>query len=145
VDSPEGRERVADLLESGPFPHYESHPDRPGLLVRIDANGTRTVGRFVIRSSSPLDGDGVVWVGPVEAKTSKGFSPTPPLPMLSVAVRFATSGCSRRSIAPGEAKHSLIPNWQRSPRLGSRSRHRDTALAARGSILYVTEYVPVNS
>jgi hypothetical protein len=49
VDSPEGRQRVADLLESGPFPHYQSHPDRPGLLVRIDANGDRTVGRFVNR------------------------------------------------------------------------------------------------
>jgi hypothetical protein len=49
VDSPEGRQRVADLLESGPFPHYQAHPDRPGLLVRIDANGDRTVGRFVNR------------------------------------------------------------------------------------------------
>ena len=54
VDSPEGRQRVADWLESGPFPHYQSHPDRPGLLVRIDANGKRTVGRFVNRQFQPI-------------------------------------------------------------------------------------------
>ena len=55
VDSPEGRQRVADWLESGPFPHYQSHPDRPGLLVRIDANGKRTVGRFVNRQFQPIN------------------------------------------------------------------------------------------
>jgi hypothetical protein len=54
VDTPEGRERVANFLESGPFPHYEPHPDRPGLLVRIDANGSRTVGRFVKRQFQPI-------------------------------------------------------------------------------------------
>jgi hypothetical protein len=54
VDTPEGRQRVADLLESGPFPHYQAHPDRPGLLVRIDANGRRTVGRFVHRQFQPV-------------------------------------------------------------------------------------------
>ena len=54
VDSPEGRQRVADLLESGPFPHYEAHPDRPGLLVRIDADGSRTVRRFVKRQFRPV-------------------------------------------------------------------------------------------
>jgi hypothetical protein len=54
VDAPEGRERVAALLESGPFPHYQPHPDRPGLLVRIDANGRRTAGRFVKRQFQPI-------------------------------------------------------------------------------------------
>jgi hypothetical protein len=49
VDSAEGRQRVADLLESRPFPHYQPHPDRPGLLVRVDASRSRTVGRFVKR------------------------------------------------------------------------------------------------
>ena len=49
VDSPAGRQRVADLLASGPFPHYRPHPDRPGVLVRTDADGIRTVGRFVKR------------------------------------------------------------------------------------------------
>jgi hypothetical protein len=55
VDSPEGRQRVADFLESRPYPHYQPHPDRPGLLVRIDANGSRTVGRFVKRQFQPID------------------------------------------------------------------------------------------
>lgn len=54
VDSPEGRRRVADLLASGPFPHYRPDPDRPGFLVRIDANGSRTVGRFVRRQFQPV-------------------------------------------------------------------------------------------
>ena len=49
VDSSEGRRRVADHLNSQPFPHYEPAPDAPGLLVRIDADGTRTVGRFINR------------------------------------------------------------------------------------------------
>lgn len=53
VDSPEGRQRVADLLENGPFPHYQPHPDRPGLLVRTDTDGLRTVGRFVKRKFVP--------------------------------------------------------------------------------------------
>ena len=54
VDTPEGRERVANFLESGPFPHYEPHPDRPGLLVRVDADGSRTMGRFVRRQFRPV-------------------------------------------------------------------------------------------
>jgi hypothetical protein len=49
VDSPPGRGRVADYLAARPFPHYEAAPGRPGLIVRIDADGSRTVGRFVNR------------------------------------------------------------------------------------------------
>lgn len=49
VDSAEGRRRVVEYLESRPYPHFEAAADRPGLLVRIDADGTRTVGRFVDR------------------------------------------------------------------------------------------------
>ena len=49
VDSPEGRRLVAEHLDSQPFPHYEAAPDRPGMLIRIDADGKRTVGRFVRR------------------------------------------------------------------------------------------------
>jgi hypothetical protein len=49
VDSPEGRRRLADYLETRPFPHYEPAPDCPGLLVRIEADGRRTLGRFVNR------------------------------------------------------------------------------------------------
>ena len=55
VDSTEGRERVAGFLESQPFPHYQPHPDRPGLLVRVDADGSRSVGRFVKRQFQPVN------------------------------------------------------------------------------------------
>lgn len=49
VDSPAGRRRVAEYLASRPFPHYEPAPDAPGMLVRVEANGARTLGRFVNR------------------------------------------------------------------------------------------------
>ena len=49
VDSLAGRHRVAEFLQTQPFPHYEPAPDAPGLLVRIEADGKRTVGRFVNR------------------------------------------------------------------------------------------------
>jgi hypothetical protein len=49
VDSEEGRQRVREYLHSRPFPHYEPAADSAGLLVRIDADGTRTLGRFVGR------------------------------------------------------------------------------------------------
>lgn len=49
IDSPEGRRLLAEHLESQPFPHYEQAPGRPGMLVRIEADGKRTIGRFVRR------------------------------------------------------------------------------------------------
>ncbi len=49
VDSPEGRERVAAYLRSRPYPHFEPVPGASGLLVRVDEDGTRTIGRFVGR------------------------------------------------------------------------------------------------
>jgi hypothetical protein len=55
VDSPQGRERVAQYLEGRPFPHYEPAPERPGWLVRVDADGTRTLGRFVRREFKAAD------------------------------------------------------------------------------------------
>lgn len=54
VDSPEGRKRVADFLQQQPYPHYEPTPGAPGLLVRIDENGTRTTGRFINRVFQPV-------------------------------------------------------------------------------------------
>jgi len=53
VDTPEGRRRVAEYLDRQPYPHYEASPDVPGMLIRIDADGTRTVGRFVNRRFTP--------------------------------------------------------------------------------------------
>jgi hypothetical protein len=54
VESSEGQCRVADYLAEQPFPHYEAADNKPGYLVRIEANGTRTVGRFVNREFVPL-------------------------------------------------------------------------------------------
>lgn len=55
IDSDEGRHRVAEYLSTRPFPHYESAPGRPGLLLRIEADGTRTIGRFVNREFQEAD------------------------------------------------------------------------------------------
>ncbi len=52
VDSPEGRQRLAEHLKTLPFPHYEAAPG--GLLVRIEADGKRTTGRFVNRKFQPV-------------------------------------------------------------------------------------------
>jgi hypothetical protein len=41
-------------LASVPFPHFEPAPGRPGLLVKIDEDGTRTVGRFIRRAFTPV-------------------------------------------------------------------------------------------
>ena len=49
VDTAKGHERLKAYLESQPFPHYEAHPNRAGLLIRIDQDGRRTTGRFVNR------------------------------------------------------------------------------------------------
>src|ERR1051326_1227730 len=38
VDSPEGRQRVAEHLKTRPYPHYEQ-AETSGLLVRIEADG----------------------------------------------------------------------------------------------------------
>lgn len=49
VDLAEGRRRVAEVLAEQPFPHYEPATDQPGLLVRIEADGQQTIGKFVGR------------------------------------------------------------------------------------------------
>ncbi len=49
VDTPAGRSRVTSTLNALPFPHYEAVPDSRGLLVRIEADGRRSTGRFVNR------------------------------------------------------------------------------------------------
>jgi hypothetical protein len=47
VEKPAGRARLKAYLESLPFPHFEQHPHRSDLLIRIEESGKRTVGRFV--------------------------------------------------------------------------------------------------
>ena len=51
VESGEGRKRLAEHLKSLPYPRYKPAPG--GLLVRIEANGRRTTGRFVNRKFQP--------------------------------------------------------------------------------------------
>src|SRR5689334_17367898 len=53
VDTPKGKDRVINYLETQPYPHYEQAKDTPGFLVRIDANGKRTIGRFINRTFEP--------------------------------------------------------------------------------------------
>ncbi len=57
VDSPAGRARVAAVLTAEPHPHFEVADGRPGYLVRIEADGSRTVGRFVNRTFRPAGDD----------------------------------------------------------------------------------------
>jgi hypothetical protein len=49
VDTPAGRKRVEDVIAGQPYPHYRQYSGRPGLLIRIDEDGTQKVGRFVNR------------------------------------------------------------------------------------------------
>ena len=49
VDTDAGRDRLRDYLDSRPFPHFEACPDDAGMLIQIEADGTRTRGRFVNR------------------------------------------------------------------------------------------------
>jgi hypothetical protein len=44
-------------LASQPFPHFEAYSENPLQLVRIDEDGTRTVGNFVERQFIPYEPD----------------------------------------------------------------------------------------
>jgi hypothetical protein len=54
VGTPAGKEMLKTYLDSEPYPHFEPHPTQAGLLVRIEENGGRTVGRFVNRAFVPM-------------------------------------------------------------------------------------------
>jgi hypothetical protein len=54
VEAPAGRQRLAAHVAGLPFPHYEPHPARPGILIRTGADGAQTVGRFVNRVFMPI-------------------------------------------------------------------------------------------
>jgi addiction module HigA family antidote len=54
TDSAAGGRRLAEHLHSLPYPHYEPAPGSAGRLVRIEANGKRTTGRFVNRKFQPI-------------------------------------------------------------------------------------------
>jgi len=57
VGTPKGKDRLLNYLSKQPFPHYEPS-GKPGLLIRVDSNGKRTLGRFVQRKFSPVKSSG---------------------------------------------------------------------------------------
>lgn len=52
VGTAAGARRLAATLAARPFPHFEA-ADEPGCVIRIDASGKRTKGRFVNREFQP--------------------------------------------------------------------------------------------
>lgn len=55
VETPDGQKRLAAVLAARAYPHFEAAPDHPGLLMKVDEDGTRTLGRFVQRVFTPTD------------------------------------------------------------------------------------------
>jgi len=53
VGTAAGRKRLASYLNQRPYPRFEAATGRRGLVVKIDRDGTRTVGRFVNRRFRP--------------------------------------------------------------------------------------------
>ena len=53
TDTPIGRRRLAKYLKTTPYPRYEGVRGRTDLLIRVDADGTRTRGTFVGRRWTP--------------------------------------------------------------------------------------------
>lgn len=49
VDSPVGKERLQNYLESLPYPHYSEHPTLYGFFIRTDKDGKQTTGMLVNR------------------------------------------------------------------------------------------------
>lgn len=52
VNTRAGQARLAAVLAARPYPHFEPAA-APGLLVKIDEDGTRTTGRFINREFRP--------------------------------------------------------------------------------------------
>lgn len=55
VDTPAGRKRVDEVIASRPYPHFKQCPGRPGMLIRIDEDGSETTGRFINRQFVPTE------------------------------------------------------------------------------------------
>ncbi|MFN2548338.1 MAG: hypothetical protein ABR567_12975 [Myxococcales bacterium] len=52
VGTEPGRKRLAKYLAGRPFPHFEAAPGGR-FVVKVDQDGTRTLGRFVKREFRP--------------------------------------------------------------------------------------------
>ncbi len=50
----ERRESLRAFMATQPFPHFEGVLGKKGVLVKVDADGTRTMGRFVGRDFRPI-------------------------------------------------------------------------------------------
>lgn len=55
IGTSKGKRRLRDYLQKQPYPHFEPAPGVPGHFVRIEANGRRTLGRFVKREFRPAE------------------------------------------------------------------------------------------
>lgn len=55
VDSDLGRQRVRQHLQTQPYPQYEPIAENPRHFVRVEEDGTRTLGRFVGMRFTPLN------------------------------------------------------------------------------------------
>ncbi|HEY8903235.1 MAG TPA: hypothetical protein VIM48_05985 [Chthoniobacterales bacterium] len=53
VSSRAGRKNLKQVLDARPYPHYEPDPKDSGIMIRIDASGEKTRGRFVKRQFVP--------------------------------------------------------------------------------------------
>lgn len=49
VETSKGRKRLESTLEKRSYPHYKPVAEHPGLICRIEEDGTESVGRFVGR------------------------------------------------------------------------------------------------
>jgi hypothetical protein len=55
INQPLGRERLAAYLESRPLPRFVADPVEARVMIREDADGTRTRGRFSDGKFVPMD------------------------------------------------------------------------------------------
>jgi hypothetical protein len=55
VGTEAGKAPLAAVLDARPYPRFEAAPDKPGFVVRVEQDGTRTVGRFVSRVFKPAE------------------------------------------------------------------------------------------
>ena len=49
VGTESGAQRLSEYLSKKPYPHFETDPGNPRLLIRVSEDGTRTKGQFVDR------------------------------------------------------------------------------------------------
>lgn len=55
ADSEAGHARFHAHMAARPYPRFEPASDAPGLFVRLDEDGTRTLGRLIGREFRPID------------------------------------------------------------------------------------------